>query len=70
MADPLNRIVPASSLDRAVAVDRERDRERGGDKEKPKRAEAESDSQASAADEIEDQTPADPKKGHGVDIKA
>ena len=70
MADPLNRIVPSTSLDRAVAVDRERDRERGGgDKEKPKRAANEAVSEASAADEIEDETSADPKKGHGVDIK-
>jgi hypothetical protein len=69
LADPLNRIVPSTSLDRAVAVDRERDRERGGDKEKPKRAATEAVSEASAADEIVDETPADPKKGHGVDIK-
>ena len=70
LADPLNRIVPSASVDRAVAVDRERDRERGRDQEKAKRGETEAAAEeVSAADEIEDETPADPKKGHGVDIK-
>ena len=69
MADPLNRIVPSTSVDRAVAVDRERDRERGRDKEKAKHGEAEAAAEASPGEEIEDEIPADPKKGHGVDIK-
>ncbi|HEX2386998.1 MAG TPA: hypothetical protein VHL99_10570 [Candidatus Binatia bacterium] len=69
MADPLNKIVPSTSVDRAVAVDRERDRDRGGAKEKAKRGEAEAIPESSAADAVQDEVPADPKKGHGVDIK-
>jgi hypothetical protein len=70
LADPLNRIVPSTSVDRAVAIDRERGRERGRDKDRSKPAETEAASEVTAADEIADETPADAKKGHGVDIKA
>ena len=69
LADPLHRIVPSTSVDRTVAVDRERDRERGRDKEKAKRGESEAPAEAPPAEEIEDETAPDPKKGHGVDIK-
>ena len=71
MADPLNRIIPPTSVDRTIAVDRERgkDRERGTGREKVKRADRERQPESPTAEEPDDQKPAELKKGHGLDIK-
>jgi hypothetical protein len=71
VADPLNRIIPSASVDRTIAVDRERDkdRERGAGREKLKHAERQQTPESPAAEEPDDQQPAEPEKGHGLDIK-
>jgi hypothetical protein len=72
VADPLNRILPPTTIDRAIPVDRERDKDKESDRQrgKVKRAGGDNSPESSEEEPADDQTPPlDPTKGHGVDIK-
>lgn len=71
MADPLNRILPPTTVDRAIPIDRERDKDKEADREreKAKRTGRHHSPEPPEEETADDQAPADPTKGHGVDIK-